>query len=146
MWNAACGAVQGLWPRYRFPGCVRDYITLWVEGLLCGITILIFLLLKHTLLLLYCCKHPFSQPYWLIVPCRLELLRVDLPNPNLFRLYVSYRACLPQCDYVHTFTRFRSVLWKFISQCFNRFCCNISVNWHICPFSTMNIVLMLNRV
>jgi len=121
-------------------------ITLWVEGLLCRLTILIFLLVKHTLLLMYCCKHPSSQPYWLTVPRRLELLRVNLPYPNLFRLYVSYRACLPQCDDVHTFPRFRSVLWKFISQYFNRFCCNTSVNWHICPFSVRNIVLMLNRV
>jgi len=117
------------------------FITLWVEGPLCRLTILIFLLVKYTLLLPYFCKHLPLSHIWLIVPRRLEWLRVDLLN--LFRFYVNYWACLPQCDYIHTSPRFRSVLWKFITLCFNRFCCKTSVNWHICPFSVRNIVLTL---
>ena len=141
MWDAACMAVQGLWPRHRFPGCVRDFHHAMSWGSPCRLTILIFLLVKYTLLLPYFCKHLSLSHIWLIVPRRLEWLRVDLPA--LFRFYVNYWACLPQCDYIHTFPRFRSVLWKFITLCFNRFCCKTSVNWHICPFSVRNILLTL---
>jgi len=134
MWDAACVAIQVLWPRHSFPGCVRDFHHSMDRGsplqanhfhLFAGETYSPASILLPT---------PSCQPYWLTVPCRLEWLRVDMPYPNLFRFYVNYGACLPQCDYVHTYTRFRSVLWRFITLCFSRFCCNTSVNWHIFPF------------
>jgi hypothetical protein len=146
MWEAAYVAVQGFWPRHSFPGYVRDFhhsmgwrspLQANHPHLFAGETY------SPTSILL---QTSSCQPYWLIVPCKLEWLRVDLPYPNLFRFYVNYGACLPQCDYVHTFSRLRNVLWKFITLCFNRFCCNTSVNSHFCPFSVRNIVLMLNRV
>ena len=146
VWDATCVAVQGLWTRPSFAGCFRDFHHSmgWESPLQA----------KHPYLF---AGETYSPTYILLQTSFLSAILTNctmqagvaecgLALPSLFRFCVNYGACLPQCDYIHTFLRFRSVLWKFIKLCFNRFCCNTSVNWHICPFSVRNIVLMLNRV
>ena len=62
---------------------------------------------------------------------------MDLPSCISFSFFINYRVLLQQCDYVHTVVSLR--------VCFNRFCYNTSVNWHIFAFIVINIVLMIRR-